>query len=68
MCRHMLQGTKSFKGPNGGPNGPTKPHKIGDFINCSTPFIVYALTCPCNKFYVGGTIRPIRERFSELSL
>lgn len=40
-------------------------HKISQFINCGTSYLVYGLVCPRGLLYVGRTIRPLRTRFSE---
>lgn len=29
------------------------------FVNCSTPGVVYLITCECGDFYVGKTSRPL---------
>lgn len=33
--------------------------EIRDLINCSTTRVVYMITCPCPKIYVGKTKRPL---------
>lgn len=55
----MLHATKSFKSPN------NQIHEITDFINCYTSYVIYGLTCPCEKIYVRCNIRPLGERFRE---
>ena len=43
-----------------------KTYKINDFINCSTTFVIYRLTCTCpGVFYVGRTKRRLRDRLAE---
>lgn len=54
LCKtysHMMTKKQSFE--------------IMDCITCSTLYVWYHLICPCNKIYVGRTIRPLRERFRE---
>lgn len=40
-------------------------HKIRDLINCSTSKVVYMITCPCPKIYIGKTKRPLKVRIGE---
>lgn len=40
-------------------------YHIKFFATCTTPFIVYLITCPCNKQYVGRTIRSFAIRVNE---
>lgn len=42
-----------------------KTFQLGQFFNCSTEFVVYCLSCPCNLLYVGCTTRTLRKRFGE---
>lgn len=35
------------------------------FTTCATRFIVYLITCPCNRQYVGRTIRAFSTRANE---
>lgn len=42
-----------------------KTFQLGQFFNCSTEFVVYCLSCPCNLLYVGRTTRTLRKRFGE---
>lgn len=59
ICSHIKHGLKQCEGLEG------KFYSIDSFISCSTPFMVYGLSCPCGKLYVVSTIRPLRERFGE---
>lgn len=34
----------------------------------ATTYVVYGLTFPCKKLYIGRMIRPLRERFGERHL
>ncbi|KAJ1189219.1 hypothetical protein NDU88_005969 [Pleurodeles waltl] len=40
-------------------------HRITDFINCSSTFVIYAIWCPCNLTYIGSTTRPLKIRIQE---
>ncbi|XP_044155844.1 T-cell leukemia homeobox protein 1 isoform X1 [Bufo gargarizans] len=40
-------------------------HVVRDFINCRTSYVVYVVFCPCKRFYIGKTIRPLFERIRE---
>lgn len=42
-----------------------KQYKIKDLINCSSIKVIYMLTCPCNKFYIGKTKRQLCVRIGE---
>lgn len=59
ICQHMLHGHENFTGPN------NQSFNSNEFITYSTPYVVYGLTCLCDKLYMGRTIRPLRERFHE---
>lgn len=43
----------------------TKRFKIKQFINCSTTRVIYMLTCPCGKAYIGKTKRPLKIWIGE---
>lgn len=58
-CPFMAHRKKEVTGTDG------RNHKIGQFINCGTPYVIYGLICPCGLLYVGRTTRPLRTRFSE---
>lgn len=57
-CKHVNHGQKDFytKG---------KKYMINNFFNCSSEYVIYALTCPCGLLYIGRTIRTLRKRFGE---
>lgn len=59
ICKYVHQ-TNQFTNPRGG-----KDFKIKQFINCSTTRVIYMLTCPCNKNYIGKTKRALRIRIGE---
>lgn len=40
-------------------------HKLKQFMNCGTQYIVYGIVCPCGRLYVGRTQRPMRVRIGE---
>lgn len=39
--------------------------EIRDLINCSTSRIIYMITCPCPKIYIGKTKRQLRVCIGE---
>lgn len=42
-----------------------KEYEIRDLINCSTTKVVYMITCPCPKIYIGKTKRALKIRMGE---
>lgn len=42
-----------------------KEYEIRDLINCSTERVIYMLTCPCPKIYIGKTKRQLKIRIGE---
>lgn len=40
-------------------------YSMEHFTTCATKFVVYLLTCPCNKQYIGRTIRTFSIRVNE---
>lgn len=42
-----------------------KTYKLKQFTTCSTRNVVYLITCPCKKQYVGKTNRPVKTRIIE---
>lgn len=42
-----------------------KEYEIGDLMNCSTDKVIYMLTCPCQKMYIGKTKRQLKIRIGE---
>lgn len=40
-------------------------YEIWDLINCSTSRVIYMITCPCPKIYVGKTKRTLKVRIGE---
>lgn len=40
-------------------------YEISDLINCSTTRVIYMITCPCPKMYIGKTKRPLKVRIGE---
>lgn len=53
--------TKVFKDAKG-----HKQYELRDLINCSTDRVIYMLTCPCQKIYIGKTKRQLRIRIEHL--
>uniref|UniRef100_A0A674E9P8 Reverse transcriptase domain-containing protein n=1 Tax=Salmo trutta TaxID=8032 RepID=A0A674E9P8_SALTR len=51
---------RSFKHPQTGKSIPIK-----GVITCSTKAVIYLITCPCGKNYVGKTKRELKVRISE---
>lgn len=49
-----------FKHPRSGKNIPIK-----GVITCSTTGVIYLITCPCGKVYVGKTTRQLKQRIAE---
>lgn len=43
----------------------TKEYQIRDLINCSTMKVVYMISCPCPKIYIGKTKRSLKIRIGE---
>ncbi|XP_062837953.1 uncharacterized protein LOC134299335 [Anolis carolinensis] len=39
--------------------------KLKNYTTCSSENVIYVLSCPCNKLYVGMTTRAIRIRIQE---
>lgn len=39
--------------------------EIQDLINCFTSKVIYMLTCPCPKMYIGKTKRASKTRIGE---
>lgn len=42
-----------------------KIYNMKQFATCKTPYIVYLITCPCKKQYIGRTIRNFTTRVKE---
>lgn len=39
--------------------------QIRNLINCSTERLIYMVTCPCKKIYIGMTKRPLKIRIRK---
>lgn len=39
--------------------------QIRDLINCSSSKVIYMITCPCRKMYIGKTERPLKISIGE---
>ncbi|CAJ0966974.1 unnamed protein product [Ranitomeya imitator] len=37
-------------------------HRLCQYINCKTSFVIYAIICPCHKVYIGQTSQELRKR------
>lgn len=59
QCNYTYR-CNSFKHPHTG-----KEIKIKGKISCSTTFVIYLITCPCGKSYVGKTSRSLKTRIAE---
>lgn len=40
-------------------------YRMKEFATCATQYVVYLITCPCKKQYVGRTIRTFTTRVNE---
>ncbi|KAM9324539.1 beta-1,3-galactosyltransferase 2-like [Gastrophryne carolinensis] len=58
MCQYVQQ-TKMIT------LGEFPPIELKHFINCKSVNIIYALTCTCERFYIGKTNRELRKRIYE---
>lgn len=58
-CHNSVK-TNTFKHPRTG-----KRFGIRGIITCNTKNVIYMLTCPCEKIYIGKTTRPLKQRISE---
>ena len=45
--------------------GTNRPWELRFLSNCNTERVVYLLTCPCHKQYVGMTTRKVKIRLGE---
>lgn len=59
MCYWTKHGVQDFEGHDG------RKYTINNNVNCNSKFVVYIIECVCKKYYVGSTIRPLRERMAE---
>lgn len=59
ICLYVHR-TSTFKDAHG-----NETYEIRDLINCSTSRVIYKITCPCPKIYVGKTKRQLRVRIGE---
>lgn len=39
--------------------------KLKHYINCQTRNVIYALTCPCSRVYVGQTTQKLKQRIQQ---
>lgn len=58
-CRYLLK-TRSFSDSEG-----KRTYQIQSFVNCSSNFVIYQLSCPCDKIYIGKTKREFCRRMGE---
>ncbi|XP_054853294.1 uncharacterized protein LOC129341953 [Eublepharis macularius] len=59
LCPLMLQGNELKI------LGTGRKIRINHFATCQTEAVIYLLICPCEKLYVGNTIRQLRVRVLE---
>lgn len=59
QCNYTYKCSK-FKHPHTG-----KDIQIKGKISCNTTSVIYLLTCPCGKSYVGKTSRALKTRIAE---
>lgn len=57
-CSHVTHGRKTF-------NTNCNQYTLKSFFNCSTTYVIYCISCPCELLYVGRTIRTLCARFGE---
>lgn len=58
-CNNMLRGDE-FTQQNTG-----RRFRIKQRYTCSSRFLIYMITCPCNLVYIGETTMEIRQRISK---
>lgn len=63
VCQHNTCGRRTSHEFSSTVTGRT--YAIKQFSTCATTGIVYLITCPCGKQYVGRTIRSFTVRVSE---
>lgn len=63
VCHHNTCGRRKTEVFTSTTTGRSYPMK--QFTTCAMHHIVYLLTCPCKKQYVGNTIRPFSVRANE---
>lgn len=62
VCLHNTCGkrTETFVSSTTG-----REYSVKHFLTCQTRYVVYLITCPCRKQYVGRTIRTFSVRVNE---
>ena len=45
--------------------GSTQPMPIKKYMTCNTDHVVYCITCPCKKTYIGSTTKKAKCRILE---
>ncbi|KAM9316543.1 putative cation-transporting ATPase 13A4 [Gastrophryne carolinensis] len=58
MCKFILT-TKTLT------IGSRPPVKLKHYVNCKSSHVIYALICPCQRFYIGKTNRQLKTRIYE---
>ncbi|CAJ0964199.1 unnamed protein product [Ranitomeya imitator] len=58
-CANCVK-TKKFSNFDG-----SKTYEIRSFLSCSSKGVIYHLTCPCGKIYIGLTTRELKIRIRE---
>ena len=64
-CNSCAQCNSTYKGhdlkhPRSGRQIPIK-----GIMTCSTTGVIYMVTCPCRKVYIGKTTRQLKQRIAE---
>ncbi|KAL1022988.1 hypothetical protein UPYG_G00035090, partial [Umbra pygmaea] len=59
-CRDCCKKMRSFTS-----SSTNKEYTIRQFLTCNSCNVVYLITCPCKKQYVGKTTRKIKTRMIE---
>ncbi|XP_063793071.1 uncharacterized protein LOC134948780 [Pseudophryne corroboree] len=57
-CKYLISGS-TFQHPH-----KNKKYEIQQILTCSSRFVIYYITCPCNKYYIGMTSRMFKERMA----
>lgn len=58
-CKLMIKGDTFLNPATGG------MMKITQFLTCDSSYVVYQLTCPCGKWYVGETTWDVKTRLNQ---
>lgn len=59
VCQYVIP-TETFLHPSTG-----QSTRLQHYINCKSKMVVYAITCPCDKIYIGQTSQQLRKRIQK---